>query len=71
MLTGDPDDESAKLHAQMRNAITQKLPDAIFVRFDDNSTVSKILVELDTEFGQYTPAHEAWTEVRLFSFLQS
>ena len=67
LLMGDPDDESTKLHAHMRNTITQKLSDAIFIRFDDNLTVSNILAELDTKFGQYTPAHEAWTKVCLFS----
>ena len=67
LLTCDPGEDEAKLHAQMCNAITQKLPDMIFVRFDGDTTVSKILAELDTEFGQYTPAHEAWTEARLFS----
>lgn len=67
LLTAAPDDDSAKLHVQMRNAIMQKLPDAIFVKYDDNTTVASILTDLDKEFGQYTAAHEAWTEARLFS----
>ncbi|TFK57869.1 hypothetical protein BDN72DRAFT_866411, partial [Pluteus cervinus] len=59
--------DALKIHNQMLNIITQKLPDVLYIKYMGKDTVYGVMEGLKEEFRQSIATTEAWIEEKFFS----